>query len=79
MRRALGLTLGSIGGLLALLLTGVSDMGQITVPTLALGLMGATGLIGLSYALMKPFKTTRGRVQCKNGLKWIFHPFSGLF
>lgn len=63
MKSTLGLVLGAVGGLLSLLLTGVSDMGQITVPALALGLMGAIALMGASYVLMKPCKASRGRVR----------------
>lgn len=54
MKRLLGVMLGMTGGLLSLLLAGVSDMGQITVSSLALGLLGAAVLVGASYALTRP-------------------------
>lgn len=54
MKRLLGMMLGMTGGLLSLLLAGVSDMGQITVSSLALGLLGAAVLVGASYALTRP-------------------------
>lgn len=54
MKRLLGMMLGMTGGLLSLLLAWVSDMGQITVSSLALGLLGAAVLVGASYALTRP-------------------------
>lgn len=54
MKRLLGVMLGMTGGLSSLLLAGVSDMGQITVSSLALGLLGAAVLVGVSYALTRP-------------------------
>lgn len=53
MKRLLGMISGMTGGLLSLLLAGVSDMGRITVPSLALGLLGAATLVGASYALTR--------------------------
>lgn len=63
MKRTLGVILGMAGGLSSLLLAGGSDMGQITVPALALGLLGAAVLVGASYALMQSYETTRFRVR----------------
>lgn len=55
MKYVLGVMLGIAGGLSSLLLAGISDMGQITVPALAFGLLGSAILLGTSYALIKPF------------------------
>lgn len=63
MKRTLGVILGMAGGLSSLLLAGGSDMGQITVPALALGLLGAAVLVGASYALMQSYETTRFHVR----------------
>lgn len=63
MKHTLGVILGMAGGLSSLLLAGGSDMGQITVPALALGLLGAAVLVGASYALMQSYETTRFRVR----------------
>lgn len=62
MKRTLGMILGMAGGLSSLL-AGGSDMGQITVPALALGLLGAAVLVGASYALMQSYETTRFHVR----------------
>ena len=48
MKNTLGKLLGLCGGLLPLLLAGASDMGHISALTLALGLLGAAALLGLS-------------------------------
>lgn len=61
MKNTLGKLLGLCGGLLPLLLAGASDMGHISALTLALGLLGAAALLGLSYALTRPRKTVRRR------------------
>lgn len=61
MKNTLGKLLGLCGGLLPLLLAGASDMGYISALTLALGLLGAAALLGLSYALTRPRKTVRRR------------------
>lgn len=63
MKRTLGMILGMAGGLLSLLLAGGADMGQITVPVLALGLLGAAVLVGASYALMQSYKTSHFHVR----------------
>ncbi len=61
MKNTLGKLFGLCGGLLPLLLAGASDMGHISALTLALGLLGAAALLGLSYALTRPRKTVRRR------------------
>lgn len=64
MKNTLGKLFGLCGGLLPLLLAGASDMGHISAPTLALGLLGAAALLGLSYALTRPVKAVcRRRAQ----------------
>lgn len=61
MKNTLGKLLGLCGGLLPLLLAGASDMGHISALTLALGLLGAAALLGLSYALTRPRKAVHRR------------------